>query len=98
MWSYESKGRGFESRRAHCPGTLKNKAFRGFSLPETGNGAEPESVSKPLKTNGTAVIRNFVIAVLSFPLYNGVSIIKRWTRYEKNSLWDSVSLHGSVGL
>ena len=27
---YESKGRGFESRRAHFPEALKNKRFRGF--------------------------------------------------------------------
>ena len=29
---YESKGRGFESRRAHCPGIQENQGFQGFSL------------------------------------------------------------------
>ena len=34
VFDYESKGRGFESRRAHFPGSLVNKGFRGFSFSE----------------------------------------------------------------
>ena len=32
VFDYESKGRGFESRRAHFPESLENKGFRDFLL------------------------------------------------------------------
>ena len=46
-FDYESKGRGFESRRAHYPEVLENQGFRGFLM----------SVSKCSKTQFLAVKR-----------------------------------------
>ena len=43
VFDYESKGRGFESRRAHFPGSVDKQGFRGFFFP-------PEKVSEMVKS------------------------------------------------